>query len=171
MSTCREALSATRLWAASMDGLLWFATLRDLADHADHAAWWLPPSPNPRALGIPARGARRYDDIPSFAGVLGLRKRAGEQVQSRDDHLSYDNLLIVLAVAAAVPFVLGLFPRLPLPGPVLEIVAGVVLGPAALDVVHADTAVQAFSTIGLGFLLFLAGVEIDVHDLFGIYPP
>jgi Kef-type K+ transport system membrane component KefB len=81
--------------------------------------------------------------------------------------LSYDNLLIVLAVAAAVPFVLGLFPRLPLPGPVLEIVAGVVLGPAALNVVQADVAVQAFSTIGLGFLLFLAGLEIDIQHFRG----
>jgi len=45
--------------------------------------------------------------------------------------VSYDNLLIVVAVAAGVPLVLGQFPRLPLPGPVLEIIAGVVLGPAA----------------------------------------
>jgi Kef-type K+ transport system membrane component KefB len=73
----------------------------------------------------------------------------------------------VLAVAAAVPFILGLFPRLPLPGPVLEILAGVVLGPAALNVVHVDTTVQAFSTIGLGFLLFLAGLEIDIQHFRG----
>jgi Kef-type K+ transport system membrane component KefB len=81
--------------------------------------------------------------------------------------LSYDNLLIVLAVAAAVPVVLSLFPRLPLPGPVLEIVAGVVLGPATLNVVHVDTAVQAFSTIGLGFLLFRAGLDIDIQHFRG----
>jgi Kef-type K+ transport system membrane component KefB len=81
--------------------------------------------------------------------------------------VSYDNLLIVVAVAAAVPFILGLFPRLPLPGPVLEIVAGVVLGPAALNLVQPDTTVLVFSTLGLGFLLFLSGLEIDIQHFRG----
>jgi Kef-type K+ transport system membrane component KefB len=81
--------------------------------------------------------------------------------------LSYDNLLIVLAVAAAVPVLLGLFPRLPVPGPVLEIVAGVVLGPAVINAVQADTAVQALSTIGLAFLLFLSGLQIDIQHFRG----
>src|SRR5260370_11110489 len=81
--------------------------------------------------------------------------------------MRYDNLLIVGGVAAGVPFVLGLFPRLPLPGPVLEIVAGIVLGPAVLKLVQPDTTVLAFSTIGLGFLLFLAGLEIDIQHFRG----
>ncbi|MDT6985393.1 alpha/beta fold hydrolase [Streptomyces lusitanus] len=76
--------------------------------------------------------------------------------------MSYDNLVIVLAVAAAVPFLLALAPRVRLPGPVLEIVAGVVLGPAVLDWVRPDGTVEALSVIGLGFLLFLAGLEIDL---------
>ncbi len=42
--------------------------------------------------------------------------------------MSYDNLVIALAVAAAVPFLLALAPRVRLPGPVLEIVVGPVLG-------------------------------------------
>ncbi|AOR36747.1 hypothetical protein BFF78_41945 [Streptomyces fodineus] len=81
--------------------------------------------------------------------------------------MSYDNLVIVLAVAAGVPFLLALVPRVPLPGPVLEIVAGVVLGPAVLNVVQPDATVQALSIIGLSFLLFLAGLEIDFQQLRG----
>ncbi|MEU4011554.1 cation:proton antiporter domain-containing protein [Streptomyces pseudogriseolus] len=77
--------------------------------------------------------------------------------------MSYDNLVIVLAVAAAVPFLLALAPRVRLPGPVLEIVAGVVLGPAVLDRVRPDGTVEALSVIGLSFLLFLAGLEIDLE--------
>ncbi|MFG6194481.1 cation:proton antiporter [Nonomuraea sp. JJY05] len=73
----------------------------------------------------------------------------------------------MLAVAAGVPFLLAMVPRLPVPGPVLEIVAGVVLGPAVLNVVAADTTVQSLSIIGLGFLLFLAGLEIDLRRLRG----
>jgi hypothetical protein len=81
--------------------------------------------------------------------------------------MSYDNLVIVLTVAAGVPFLLAVVPRVPLPGPVLEIVAGVVLGPAVLNVVQPDATVQALSIIGLSFLLFLAGLEIDFQQLRG----
>ncbi|MFD5571266.1 cation:proton antiporter [Streptomyces cadmiisoli] len=81
--------------------------------------------------------------------------------------MSYDNLVIVLAVAAGVPFLLALIPRVPLPGPVLEIVAGIVLGPSVLNVVQVDATVQDLSIIGLSFLLFLAGLEIDTRHLRG----
>jgi Kef-type K+ transport system membrane component KefB len=81
--------------------------------------------------------------------------------------MSFDNLLAVAAVAAAIPLLLGFVPRLAVPGPVLEIIAGIVLGPAVLDLVHVDATVQTASVLGLGFLLFLAGLEIDVHQFRG----
>jgi len=81
--------------------------------------------------------------------------------------MNFDNLVAVLAVAVAVPLVLAALPRVPVPGPVLEIVAGIVLGPAVLDLVQPDQAVRLVSTIGLAFLLFLAGLEIDVRHFRG----
>jgi hypothetical protein len=44
--------------------------------------------------------------------------------------MNFDSLVAVLAVAAAVPLILTAVPLVPVPGPVLEIVAGIVLGPA-----------------------------------------
>ncbi|MDP9219512.1 MAG: cation:proton antiporter, partial [Actinomycetota bacterium] len=58
-------------------------------------------------------------------------------------------------------------PKLPIPGPVLEIIAGIVLGPAVLDVVQVDPTVRAAAILGLAFLLFLAGLEIDVAHFRG----
>jgi Kef-type K+ transport system membrane component KefB len=81
--------------------------------------------------------------------------------------MNFDNLVAVLAVAAAVPLILAAVPRVRVPGPVLEIVAGIVLGPAVLDLVKPDQAVRLVSTIGLAFLLFLAGLEIDVRRFRG----
>ena len=78
-----------------------------------------------------------------------------------------DDLVLVLLVAAAVPLVLAAVPRLLVPAAVLEIVAGIVLGPDVLDLVDLDQAVQVVSTIGLAFLLFLAGLEIDLASLRG----
>jgi Kef-type K+ transport system membrane component KefB len=77
------------------------------------------------------------------------------------------NLFVVALVAFAVPLGLGLAPRLRVPSPVIEILAGVVLGPGALGLVHADLPVQVLSVIGLAFLLFLAGLEIDLGALHG----
>ena len=80
---------------------------------------------------------------------------------------SFGGLLIVVSVAFAAPFVLGLFPSLKLPSVVLEIVAGVVIGPSVLGIVHVDEAISVVSVIGLAFLLFLAGLEIDFGKLRG----
>src|ERR1700750_618224 len=81
--------------------------------------------------------------------------------------MNFDNLVAALTVAAAVPLVLTVVPLVRVPGPVLEIVAGIVLGPAVLDLVRPDQAVRLVSTIGLAFLLFLAGLEVDVRHFRG----
>jgi Kef-type K+ transport system membrane component KefB len=80
---------------------------------------------------------------------------------------SLTNLLVIAAIAFAVPFALGLFPRLQLPSVVLEIVAGIVAGPSVLGIVHVDQTVQVVALLGLGFVLFLAGLEIEFDKLRG----
>src|SRR5919199_6202115 len=77
------------------------------------------------------------------------------------------NLLLVSVIAFAAPFVLGLLPRLRLPAVVLEIVAGIVIGPSVLGLVTADQAVSVIALMGLTFVLFLAGLEIDLRRLRG----
>jgi Kef-type K+ transport system membrane component KefB len=80
---------------------------------------------------------------------------------------SLTNLLIVSVVAFAAPFLLGLFPSIRLPSVVLEIVAGIVVGPSVLGIVAADQAITVVALIGLTFVLFLAGLEIDFGRLRG----
>src|SRR3954454_8682817 len=80
---------------------------------------------------------------------------------------SFGGLLIVVAVGFAAPFVLGLAPRVRLPSIVVEIAAGILGGPSVLGWVRFDSTIQVISTIGLGFLLFLAGLEIDFARLRG----
>jgi Kef-type K+ transport system membrane component KefB len=75
--------------------------------------------------------------------------------------------LAVSAVAVVVPLLLGFSPQLRVPAVVLEIIAGVVLGPSALGWVEVDLVLAVLSVLGLGFLLFLAGLEIDLHRLRG----
>src|SRR5215204_6478660 len=81
--------------------------------------------------------------------------------------ISLTGLLVVAAFAFVVPLGLGLFPSLRLPSAVLEIVAGVLIGPAVFGFVEVDPALQVLALLGLAFLLFLAGLEIDLGRLRG----
>jgi Kef-type K+ transport system membrane component KefB len=66
-----------------------------------------------------------------------------------------------------VPLLLGLFPSVRLPAVVLELVAGIAIGPAGLGWVEIDATIEVLAFIGLAFLLFLAGLEIDFERLRG----
>jgi Kef-type K+ transport system membrane component KefB len=81
--------------------------------------------------------------------------------------VGFVNLLVVTLVAVVAPLSLGFAPRLRIPAVVLEIVAGVVLGPSVLGWVEVDLPVSIVAVLGLAFLLFLAGLEIDVRRLRG----
>jgi Kef-type K+ transport system membrane component KefB len=79
----------------------------------------------------------------------------------------FTNLLIVAAVGLLAPLTLGFFPRVRLPAIVLEIVLGIVIGPSGLGWVTPDLPVSILALVGLAFLLFLSGLEIDAKRLRG----
>jgi Kef-type K+ transport system membrane component KefB len=79
----------------------------------------------------------------------------------------FTNLLIVAAAGLLAPLALGFLPRLRLPAVVLEIVLGIVIGPSGLGWVEPDLPVSILALVGLAFLLFLSGLEIDVERLRG----
>ena len=81
--------------------------------------------------------------------------------------VGFTNLLAVLAIALAAPLLLGFAPAVRVPAVVLEIVAGIVLGPSVLGWIEPDLVVRIVALLGLAFLLFLAGLEIDVRRLRG----
>src|SRR6476619_6119788 len=79
----------------------------------------------------------------------------------------FGGLLAVLAIAFLAPLLLGLVPSLRLPSVVVELIAGIVVGPSVLGWVEVDDAIRVLATIGLAFLLFLAGLEIEFERLRG----
>ena len=81
--------------------------------------------------------------------------------------VGFTNLLVVALIALVAPLALGFVPKLRMPAVVLEIVAGVVVGPSALGWVEVDLPVSIVAVLGLAFLLFLAGLEIDLGQLRG----
>jgi Kef-type K+ transport system membrane component KefB len=81
--------------------------------------------------------------------------------------VSYNGLLIVCLIAVAAPVLVATVRWLKFPAVVLEIVAGIVVGPSVLGWVRVDAPINVLSLVGLAFLLFLAGLEIDLMRLKG----
>jgi Kef-type K+ transport system membrane component KefB len=79
----------------------------------------------------------------------------------------FGGLLVVVSVAFLAPFMLGLFPMLRLPSVVFEIVAGILIGPSVFGWVEVDQTIEVLALIGLAYLLFLAGLEIEFSQLRG----
>lgn len=68
---------------------------------------------------------------------------------------------LVLFVILLAPIV---FKRFNIPGTVGLILSGVLIGPHSLNLLEKSSAVELFSTIGLLYILFIAGLELDVND-------
>ncbi len=82
-------------------------------------------------------------------------------------HISFAGVAIVAAVALAAPLLLGLAPSLRLPAVVLEIIAGIIIGPSVLSLVTVDLPMGVLALVGVVFILLLAGLEIDAGQLRG----
>ncbi|MEG3906381.1 cation:proton antiporter [Microcoleus sp. w1-18aA5] len=70
--------------------------------------------------------------------------------------------LVLLAIMLIAPLV---FERLRLPGIVGLIIAGVIVGPNGLNLLQRDATIVLLGTVGLLFLMFLAGLETSLDDL------
>jgi len=84
-----------------------------------------------------------------------------------EESFNFLPLLIVLTLAFGVPLILGRFRWLPV---VLgEIAAGIVIGHSGLNLIGESEILEIFSTIGLAFLMFLAGLEIDFNRILPVF--
>ena len=70
--------------------------------------------------------------------------------------------LIVLAIILLAPMLLN---RLKIPHIIGMIVAGVVIGPYGFNILDNDSSFAVFGQVGLLYLMFLAGLEIDMFHL------
>ncbi len=77
---------------------------------------------------------------------------------------NFQPLLILLLLAFLVPILLARVRSVPVV--VGEILAGVIVGGSVLGLVEEDIIIALMSDIGLAFLMFLAGLEIDFDMLF-----
>lgn len=70
--------------------------------------------------------------------------------------------LIIMAIMLVIPL---LFERFRMPGIIGLILAGLVVGPYGLGILERDGTIVLLGTVGLLFLMFLAGLETSLEDL------
>ena len=78
-------------------------------------------------------------------------------------HIStFESLMLVLLASFLVPIIISRFKRLDMPIVVGEIIAGMILGPSLLGIIDGQGEVLLFCReFGLGYLMFIAGMELD----------
>jgi Kef-type K+ transport system membrane component KefB len=77
-----------------------------------------------------------------------------------------NSLLVIAAIAAATPLLVGLL-RLPVAEVVLMLAFGVIFGPEVLGWIELDAAIDLLAELGLAFLFFAAGLELEKRAVEG----
>ena len=68
---------------------------------------------------------------------------------------------VILFIILLSPIILRM---LRVPGIVGLILSGVVIGPYGLNILENNSAINLFSTIGLLYIMFIAGLELDLNE-------
>ncbi len=76
-------------------------------------------------------------------------------------------LVLIGVVAVLSPILAEISGNLAIPDVVFEIGLGIVIGPEVLNIAHVDSVVSALDSMGLSYLMFLAGYELDLARVRG----
>jgi Kef-type K+ transport system membrane component KefB len=76
-------------------------------------------------------------------------------------------MTLIFVVAVAAPVVSDALGWSRISSVVVEIVGGVLIGPGVLDLAHVSAGVTTVADLGLAFLMFFAGFEIDFTEVRG----
>lgn len=68
---------------------------------------------------------------------------------------------LILLIILVSPILLR---RINIPGIIVLIVSGIIIGPYGVGLLEQNTAINLFSTIGLLYIMFIAGLELDMNQ-------
>ncbi len=68
---------------------------------------------------------------------------------------------VILFIILLSPILLR---RLSIPGIIVLIISGVIIGPYGFNVIQKNAAIDLFSTIGLLYIMFIAGLDLDLSQ-------
>ncbi|MGH4117448.1 cation:proton antiporter [Clostridium sp.] len=81
------------------------------------------------------------------------------------ENINYDSLLIISIFAFITPLIINSIKRFKIPFVVGEILVGIIIGKSFLNIVHDDIWISFISHLGLAYLMFLSGLELDFDKI------
>lgn len=85
-------------------------------------------------------------------------------------HTSYLPLFVIFVIAWAVPMILSWLEIGKVPAVIVEILAGIIVGPYLLNWVGSEPMVDFLAETGFLLLIFLAGLETDINKIISSLP-
>lgn len=87
------------------------------------------------------------------------------QQLAHEFRIPFDNPVLIFSL---ILFIILLSPillkKLNIPGIIGLIISGVIIGPYGLGILENDSAIRLFSTIGILYIMFIAGLELDMNQ-------
>ena len=84
-------------------------------------------------------------------------------------HLPLSNPVLIFSIILIIILLSPiLFRRIGVPGIIVLIISGVIVGPHGLNLLGNNAAVELFSTIGMLYIIFIAGLDLDLNQ-FKVY--
>ncbi|MDR2009454.1 MAG: cation:proton antiporter [Bacteroidales bacterium] len=80
-------------------------------------------------------------------------------------HLPFSDPVLVFAIVLFIILLAPLvFKKIKVPGIIGLILSGIIIGPYGLNLIENNSAINLFSTIGLLYIMFIAGLELDMNQ-------
>ncbi len=76
----------------------------------------------------------------------------------KDPVLVFSLLLLIILFSPII------FRRLNIPSIIVLIISGIIIGPHGFNILENNSAIELFSTIGLLYIMFIAGLELNLHE-------
>jgi len=80
------------------------------------------------------------------------------------EHVHYDSFLILSVLAFLTPILIYSIRKIRIPYVVGEILIGIIIGKSFLNIIENDPWIHFLGNLGLAYLLFLTGLEIDFEN-------
>src|SRR5580698_9157349 len=78
-----------------------------------------------------------------------------------------ETLVLIALAAVLAPILSELTGRLAIPEIVIQIGLGILIGPYVLDLTHVTNLVTGLADLGLTYLIFMAGYELNLQQIKG----
>lgn len=83
---------------------------------------------------------------------------------SKEFDLPLRNPVLIFSLLLFIILLSPVLRRINIPGIIGLIISGVVIGPNGLNILAQNSAIELFSTIGLLYIMFIAGLELDLNE-------